>query len=1034
VKLGLLFYKVKDHRHFSGKHRTELIETLAVTRISVLSVLSRVLVLHALQMMKLAAHPKAEYWVRNIIIQTSQDNLSELKNLTDAKGDYFCMNKLLYDDIRSESIRQDIIRHLKKEAAIQHAHMLMNTKKAKLRRVKAWRKILSDVDDTLYCSGGSYPAGVDKRFGKKVVYPGVLSFYRELDLGLHGPEVWPENAVGNLVFLSARPHLYKDVSEKQNFAKFEKLKCRGMHTNPSLLAGDIASGKTYVLQNDMEPLAIKKFQNFQRYVSIYPEFKHVFVGDNGQGDVRAGDLMFSSFPNHLEALYVHVVKPINQTHGYAPEQWHKKGLKPCFFTTYPDAALDAAKRNPPLIRVSGLRRVCEDAIKDFKLIEPKKWPSNAHYVDRLGELNQGIWRSNQYILSKKEVEVPLIESERLWNDGQKVKTPYGNAKIVSFDPIFDMYEVLIDWRPLDIQVAEQREDDEMNASSRSNIGNRISNENSSTLETVLEMKEVDEDIIKMNENIDNSFKIPIRESPNSDSQSEQNSLHTDGLNSKSETLDMEKKVTSKSKISSSVEDYTSSEDLLDRNESIFLINEGPLSISARIQGKDISKCVPASLPELKKDKRSSIFSFWGTGEDRSKIKEKFYPGNECNTSFGTGIVKEYRKENKIVVVKMREWSAITYLQESDVELITKGLLTSIFSSSFRKSSPIDGNVEREKQSKELTFPHVTGTTIYSPFGIGVVTRPIPLEKSKSSPSKALQRSNSFSSLEKTDIRTIGISLTEWRLANNTHPILYCTSETAMEWKSMKLNKDKGLLFSVFGTIVSETVRKFTSGPSREMKAPTKLNDIVFERYFKDGACVSTLFGEGRVESFREKDGFYVVNINSWAMKGDSHPTAFLQREALSYRLASGCSEGYPVLTNYGLTGNLASFEPTSGVHMVTVPSAGMVCYLQPEQIVKPIKAAVDEDVLTPYGEGTVVKLRINDNIFEITMKGWNAKLYAVGESFDRDDGVRNNDEPFGMNWLLRWMFFSSDNKKMASGSQRSHTNSVASMSVRSMTK
>ena len=66
------------------------------------------------------------------------------------------------------------------------------------------------MDDTLSCSGGMYPAGVDKRFPKKTIYPGVLAFYRELDLGTLGPEEWQEEIdLGNLVFLSARGHICK---------------------------------------------------------------------------------------------------------------------------------------------------------------------------------------------------------------------------------------------------------------------------------------------------------------------------------------------------------------------------------------------------------------------------------------------------------------------------------------------------------------------------------------------------------------------------------------------------------------------------------------------------------------------------------------------------------------------------------------------------------------------------------------------------------------------------------------------------------
>ncbi|KAF4742428.1 hypothetical protein FOZ63_000654, partial [Perkinsus olseni] len=79
-------------------------------------------------------------------------------------------------------------------------------------------KVLSDVDDTLVCSGGMHPAGCDTDYPRKTVYPGVGAFYRELDLGVAHPEPWPSSAndsyniLGNLVFLSARPHVYKDLT------------------------------------------------------------------------------------------------------------------------------------------------------------------------------------------------------------------------------------------------------------------------------------------------------------------------------------------------------------------------------------------------------------------------------------------------------------------------------------------------------------------------------------------------------------------------------------------------------------------------------------------------------------------------------------------------------------------------------------------------------------------------------------------------------------------------------------------------------
>jgi hypothetical protein len=56
--------------------------------------------------------------------------------------------------------------------------------------------------------------------------------------------------------------------------------------------------------------------------------------------------------------------------------------KACFFTSYPDAALFAATQKPPLIRMSGLWRVCHDSVADFHSILPSQWSSESQQRDR----------------------------------------------------------------------------------------------------------------------------------------------------------------------------------------------------------------------------------------------------------------------------------------------------------------------------------------------------------------------------------------------------------------------------------------------------------------------------------------------------------------------------------------------------------------------------------------------------------------------------------------------------------------------------
>eukprot|EP00494_Astrolonche_serrata_P033213 UN33482 len=227
------------------------------------------MVITALQSLRLKVHPEAVEAVKSVFLNTFGDNLTKLKTLIDSKESYDDCNKLFFVDLTEEQ-RADIFEHFETEA-----ENMIKENKHKIRR-----KILSDIDDTLYSSGGSYAAGVDKRYPKRVSYPGATTFYRELDI------LWKKGGdkLGNLVFLSARPHVYKDFSEAISFKKFKGLREKSLlHCRPGLLSGEWYSG-TKFLAGDLKPLGERKFENFYNYVKIYPEFRFVFIGDNGQSD------------------------------------------------------------------------------------------------------------------------------------------------------------------------------------------------------------------------------------------------------------------------------------------------------------------------------------------------------------------------------------------------------------------------------------------------------------------------------------------------------------------------------------------------------------------------------------------------------------------------------------------------------------------------------------------------------------------------------------------------------------------------------
>lgn len=90
----------------------------------------------------------------------------------------------------------------------------------------------------------------------------MIAFYKELDLGIVGDDEWDNSRLGNLVFLSARPHVYKDVSENVTYQKLRRLQVtRGLHTSPSLLAGTYSTVCSTCPCSTVQYSAVTAFDN-----------------------------------------------------------------------------------------------------------------------------------------------------------------------------------------------------------------------------------------------------------------------------------------------------------------------------------------------------------------------------------------------------------------------------------------------------------------------------------------------------------------------------------------------------------------------------------------------------------------------------------------------------------------------------------------------------------------------------------------------------------------------------------------------------
>ncbi|GAB5363207.1 hypothetical protein AAMO2058_000863800 [Amorphochlora amoebiformis] len=428
----------------SMRNRTQVLNLCAKDRLPELKMEARAMVVSAMQQMPLSAHQKGEELVANVILSTYGDELRQIKHHLDTGGDFYNLQKLVFSDIRSKDIQKTILTHFQYEASqvLQYRREIKGSTLPFPNSIMrpSLRKILSDVDDTLFASGGRFPAGIDAKFDHHTLYPGVLAFYKELDLGLAPSSngEWPSHWKGNLAFLSARPHVYKDWSQKKSYKLFQLLKTKHkLHTMPTLLAGELFSS-FQMFRGDFEPMAQKKYQNYSEYASLYPEYTFVFIGDNGQGDVTAAEKMIERDGKRVESVFIHKVQDLSKTPGFTDDslaKWERMGI--IFFETYVGAALQACKRE--LISPRGLRTIAIEAVREFRNIT---FQNEEQRFARLQELNRDIEQCNEYLRSKELKQVPFVPAKHTFACGSLVRVEtFGLGRVLKFRHYDGVYEI-----------------------------------------------------------------------------------------------------------------------------------------------------------------------------------------------------------------------------------------------------------------------------------------------------------------------------------------------------------------------------------------------------------------------------------------------------------------------------------------------------------------------------------------------------------------------------------------------------------------
>lgn len=329
--------------HVLGPDNSEaVLKFFSQERVGDLNVDSKVKLIQAMQYG--GANDSMQFAIGRLFTSTQSASLTALKNALDQSGDFRDLQQLVFRDIGSSWVRQQILEHFAAAAP------------AKDERVK----VLSDIDDTFYVN---YK---DTRYPKQTVYPGVRALYAELD---RGAGVKPD-AEGDLMFLSARPADPLGAIEGHSRTMLHEHQV----TQATVLSGDLAH-----LTSD-EMIASKKYQNWEQVRQLYPEYGTVFIGDSGQGDAIFGAHAAGFQPGDMRAVFIHNVTDLDAS---ARAEFASQNV--FIFDTYVGAATEAYKKK--LISADGLQRVMASATRELSAVS---FASSEQRAKRQEELDRDL--------------------------------------------------------------------------------------------------------------------------------------------------------------------------------------------------------------------------------------------------------------------------------------------------------------------------------------------------------------------------------------------------------------------------------------------------------------------------------------------------------------------------------------------------------------------------------------------------------------------------------------------------------------------
>ena len=167
--------------------------------------------------------------------------------------------------------------------------------------------IMTDIDDTLFAHSAHGFAGEDESWIQKIPFPGIKTFYQLFYSKL-------EEQYRYSTILSATPGPLK--MERINDIKIKSILGPQQY---GFIQGE--EGKMNVLKLALQIMSDSKkafkytgsmkYRRCVEYSRLFPEFKLIFIGDNGQGDLIGGLKILEDIPT--SSVFIHIIMQNNGT-------------------------------------------------------------------------------------------------------------------------------------------------------------------------------------------------------------------------------------------------------------------------------------------------------------------------------------------------------------------------------------------------------------------------------------------------------------------------------------------------------------------------------------------------------------------------------------------------------------------------------------------------------------------------------------------------------------------------------------------------